>query len=780
MIELVTNAFTGANLGNVLTICQVFFGYIILCLAMPAICLHKFCAGRPLAIRLVYYQVAGMIYITLFGFALAFLNVYNTASVWLTHILLPLVLSAAFLYRKQFVAKIKGIALVSRGISKGDYTFLRVRTRIAQSVTKFFKAVYKNYLKGHLLTYVTWIFFGLFLLCFYGYFRLHYLNYSCSDDSTHLYWVRCLLLGNPFPAGMYPHTEHFLCACICALLGLTPTRAYLVMNILTNFLIYSMGYIFLRQVVKSRAAAIASVGICLTTNLLQIATYNRLVYSVPMEFAVFALFVCFMSLVLYLREHDRFFLILFGAGLALSFHIHFYVCIFALFLLVAFAVVYIIPALRARIFHKIVLVAILSLVLSIVPFGVGYLCGYQFEQSISWALNIMGVETQDSESTDVDIAISEIEEEEEEYEGLSPEQIEFNENVADIHDLDTYAYAVAWALAKCNIVDSIEMGSVFAYLLLFDVIYGVLGLLISLIMRKKDAVFWFQLVLAFVLSWIVGVVLAAVYLLGLPEIISIGRVIVFVGLWTITIVAVPFEAVARIIHHIPLKTERIDSALAVCVLVALFANLELGAYTRDADDISFSYVTEEADITLCVDLIENYEQNTWTVISPVSDLSTIRFSGYHFEITELLFNIEQGETEFYIPTQYIFVYTETGIPDMGTGRYVNGSDWEEKRTPVSAELASEGFDELTAYGFEMGSHRAYYEFRTALMSRMYYWMQKICMVYPAETSVYYQDDAVTIYRIKQDPYFLLNLALNYDDLIQEDLESEASNEQSNE
>ena len=54
------------------------------------------------------------------------------------------------------------------------------------------------------------------------------------------------------------------------------------------------------------------------------------------------------------------------------------------------------------------------------------------------------------------------------------------------------------------------------------------------------------------------------------------------------------------------------------------------------------------------------------------------------------------------------------------------------------------------------------------MSKLYYWIETIKKVYPRHISFVYEDEQVCIYRIKQDPYFLLNLSVDYVETAKQD------------
>ena len=118
----------------------------------------------------------------------------------------------------------------------------------------------------------------------------------------------------------------------------------------------------------------------------------------------------------------------------------------------------------------------------------------------------------------------------------------------------------------------------------------------------------------------------------------------------------------------------------------------------------------------------NADPFTWTVISPTNDLAMIRNSGYHYEILDLLEEVDSGQATIYIPTQYVYVVVENLVTDFNDSRReIDGSDRAEMAVPVSPEYAlDDSVDVYTVYGDS--PDRAYYFSRKTVMSRLYYWM----------------------------------------------------------
>ena len=125
--------------------------------------------------------------------------------------------------------------------------------------------------------------------------------------------------------------------------------------------------------------------------------------------------------------------------------------------------------------------------------------------------------------------------------------------------------------------------------------------------------------------------------------------------------------------------------------------------------------------------------------------------GYHYEITDFLYEMEdEGENaSITIPTTYVYFFIEKTPVDYAEETYENSGQ------QVSEEGASRELPD--------DSDTDYYrlENRWILMSRMYYWAQTFMELYPNEFKVYYETDDFVCYYIEQNTYCLYNFAIDY-------------------
>ena len=158
------------------------------------------------------------------------------------------------------------------------------------------------------------------------------------------------------------------------------------------------------------------------------------------------------------------------------------------------------------------------------------------------------------------------------------------------------------------------------------------------------------------------------------------------------------------------------------------------------------------------DIIKHYEKDSWTIVSPVNETTLTYNHGYHYELWDFITELEhyQEGMELYIPTEYVFFYVEKmPIQLYGYSFSVNDKILR-KRDSVSVEAA------MGEIGHDYKKADEYYKYkRMQLMSRMYYWTKAYQKYFPDEMTVFYEDDEIVVYRLKQNTYALNNLAINY-------------------
>lgn len=729
---------------NVLTLVQIAAGYGLLCAFLPSLCLKDFVEEKSLTYRFIFYGVCANMYLILWGFILAFVNCYNVFTLWLTLVLLPLAVTA-WRKRETVVRQFLAGKETAETILTGMYGRHALARDLSIGIRRRVRMLYRRYLRGHGLELAGLCLIFAYILVAFGQYHLTHEEFAYGDENVHFYWTKELLHGNPFPVGMYPHGQHFLTGAITAMTGAQLSRASLLIGLFNDCLLFLTVYLVLKEIFPSRVAVLSGVGFFLTTDIFVWAVYWRYQAALPMEMGFIPYYTLFFGLKRYIGSKDRRDLLLSVLSLGWCIHIHFYTAIFAAVSCAAFGIAFFGPILRKKLLHMLIIGGLAGALLGVVPFAVGYALGFPFEQSMNWA---MGVINQSTETRTANSLSEDTETEESEEANV----------VRAKRPLSEY-----WSTA----FSPVEGSSARILLLLLGMAMLLWGFLGALFSRRNSL--RYRMILFWGLVWFCCLVYRS-EVVGI-EIIQQYRFYAFYGLAAIPLFVVPAQLLWNVAAAIRVHPRRAETGLAVGAL-GFFFLLARNGHMKTEFTVETNIITE-GDMKTCYRLMKEYPDETWTIISTTYDLNLIRYAGYHYEIVDLLAKLDAGKgsidspltnDHIYLPTEDIFVVTETMIDQYYTSIVRRNShadaDILENHGEPTPELALTELPDPQV--LDINSVKMYsYPWRAVVMSKLYYWMEKVKEVYPNEVSVFYQDETVTVYHISQDEYFPLDLMLDY-------------------
>lgn len=726
--------------------------YFILFVLVPAICLHSFVKEKRLVFRLAFYQICGFSNLLFWGYLFAFFHIWPAWALRILMIYLPILLKIILDRKRIFAPVIRNLGeLRERTITKN---------MLVRNLWNWFKRkvniCFERYLKHNFAQIILLLLLAVFLVWYFGYFKLHYTTFASSDESTHLYWIHALMTGQAFPVGLYPHLMHFLVSSLSSLLGISALYVNHYLSILSILLIHFTLFCVLKMVLSSKAACIFGIGFYTLADLF--LTGFRYQMTLPMEFGFIPMLMVIIFLREYVKDRDRISWWMVILSLFCATQAHFATLVFALLLVVAFLIVFPRPMFRLK-----TLAAIgLAVVISIAPFGVGLLSGYQMEQSMGWAISLLENRDDYYEGNE----LSDHTEEEttlQEETTTQPETVQESEpqkSKIQLHEFSYYVQNAVHMLME-DVASSLTVAILLFALEIFALLYALLKLILAKKNRQKSDAFlipviWLIVYLTYMVPKVMGSTLA-----------GSQRLQILLSLISCLLFAVPIQAVSDLLKKIRGSEKWSENVLLAATAAGLCLFFFFGNVKR-LETMYYDFVIQSESFKLTDDLINNNKRNTWTVISPVNDLVGIRCYGYHYEIIDLLWDIENGEEEFYIPTPDIYVVAEKRVPHFFPGDTTiflmtirNGEDLTKERSdPLDASYLNKDFEEIGLYEYNKKT-ASYYEARLPVMTKLYYWLEKLKQTYPGEVSVYAEDENCIIYHITQNPYFLLNLALPY-------------------
>ena len=726
---------------NVWTMIGSAIGYFLLTLVLPSVCLRKYTAQKELTFRFFFYQCMGNLYLNFVVIFLGFLHFINFVSLLVMLVILPLSVTC-WRERRIITTFWRRAAKILRELILGIYGFRIFFRKIRLNLEKWLLKK-KRSLKGSAIESLIFCAVMAWVIWFYGWYKMHNTGYGHTDEETHLYWIGALIHGNMFPAGMYPHGVHTLNAALGILFPLNVTRVYLNFSVST-VMVFSSAYALFRKVFSNRYVAMAGWVFFVLTDLFHSTSYFRFQFSFPMEFGLVAAFGMIYAMLAYIKKKQKGDLILFSACITWTLMTHFYITILCLIICVCFGVVYLIPILRKKVLLRYAAAGIVGVLLACIPYIWGYLNGYEFERSIEWALGITQT-TAESEN--------------QKTEGPRPEDAQ-KSNWREEGAL-SFAQDLLKDESKYLSYNFVSNRDTARLLMLADgalALYAMLGLFFSKKrVRYLGYLFWAVL-------WEVCAILACAYYLNIPVLIEVKRMATFLSFLTIPLLGLPFEMLFTLLRLCRVKEKYLEMSFAVLITGGIWAMSTAG---RVKEERYYSITISEADMRVCLDLCENHEKYTWTVISPTNDLSVIRYTGYHYEIIDLIKALDEGKKNIYIPTPDIYVVTERHpISFTNDRRKIDRSDIDapDNVQEISPELALQDVEWDRDTSGLHGADAPYYYQRDVVMSKLHYWMEAVKKIYPNHVSEYYQDETVTVYKITQDPYFTLNLSVDYKQL----------------
>ncbi len=732
--------------------------YLILTCFIPSVCLSKYVKHRNITFRFFFYQCAGNLYLNFLMLALGYLKFINFFSALVSLILIPLILCCLREHRAIRRRVSRYIRLFEQ-LSAGTYGGRLLVKDIALRIKKTAGDLYRNYLKSRLPEILIFCAVMTWIIWFYGWYKLHNAAYGHTDEETHLYWISELIHGNMFPAGMYPHGMHTLVAAITVLTGLNVARVYLMFSVLSTALVFGFSYLMFRKCIGGRYTALVGWVIFVLADVFHTVSFVRFQISFPMEFGLAAAFCMVYAMLHYAQYKKKGDLLLFGLSISWTLMAHFYVTIFCAVICVCFGLVYFVTLIRRKMLPGFLIAGIAGITLACVPYIVGFMAGYQFERSIEWAFGVAGTSASSREDA---------ENEEDMTAGELAEETLQDRNEAMLEAMPPGASKL-WMQQETYLTYNYVNGHVTVRALMgADIalfIYALGGLILS---KDKER---FRRYLFWSVLWEAGAVLACTYYLGLPAIIEVKRMATFLTFLTVPLLCLPFEILRQLLKLLHVKEDWSSRLIFGCVLAELVCLVYTG---KVKSGLYYNITISEADMRVCLELVDKHEDHTWTVISPTNDLTLIRYDGYHYEITDLIKELDGGADSVYIPTPFIYAVVEKHpISFADDRREIDHSDI------VSAYNVKEIRGEYALKDVEWnmndgtGIHALdapYYFQREILMSKLHYWMETVRQVYPNHVTEFYEDEQVCVYQIKQDPYFKLNLAVDYRVLAKESVD----------
>lgn len=557
-------------------------------------------------------------------------------------------------------------------------------------------------------------------------------SYMTSDMYVHNEWINYMEAGDIFYDGIYPFGMHNMISALHLLTGFHINRVMRYYGAWNAVLTVLAAIYYLKRVCKSYAAPVIYMVLYGATNFVGNIYAYRMIFTLPQECGMPFLFLSAWFLGRYLEKREKADGIYFACTFSTIISMHFFTAIFAAILCAGVGLTYICRIWKEKMVLPLFKVLILIVCISMLPFLGGKLEGKYWQGSTSWALSVIkdSMETTDDINADAEAVLR-----------AEEEQLGTAEESGETEDYGTLRQVFY------ELIDSM-------YIFWGYVFWGGLAVMtLYLIFGKRD---WRKKQLFAVWLTVVSCVLLICWqIIGIPQLVKAERVRMFFGYLAPVMLAAPFEMLAA-----AGKWGRRGADFCGIAAAGLCFWVTYGLGNIPAQ--SYFYLETSAAAEACVRISEEYEDGTWTVVSPVEELPLIQGQGLHYELWEFIAEMEQydEQMELTIPTENVFFVVERQPVPYNEVRLFGETYADERLYQRDAKRVMTP----RALGISESDYMKYYsvlENRRSLESKLLQWIKAYKKMFPDQVSVYMSSDNCVVYQLKQNVLALNNLAIDY-------------------
>lgn len=784
---------------------KVLSGYIFLMYLWPSVIFRKKLSGKSLTFQFAFCSTVSILLSNTIILGLGLFHILNEGIVrWIYYGIFFLSIFKEKELRRYIFAHIKRTLSGTQG---WKLLIFRQAESLKIIIVNSFQQLNKK-IKGRRIEYGILFVLIVFAVAYfsYGAFQCH--SYGWGDMYVHHAWIYGLKEGKIFSAGIYPEAMHCFIYCMNDLFGISVYSCMMFLGEIHVSALLLAIYCFLREVMKSKYTVYLVLAAFLTIDMVcvdEIYGMSRMQYTIPQEFGLYTQFLCALYLVRFLRRNpeegkakrkvwnDDLFL--FMTSLAASLAIHFYVTMMAFFLCAAIAIFGIVKVFKKENFKSLVIAVLAGMIISAAPMVLAYASGIPLQGSLNWGMNVMnGTDTKEGRTQQAQSIASENNAEtssQNESESQSSESIQQESGVQSSQSMTSEEKQqketndaleqeqTSQKKSRKTIGEYIKMVYKYGYaqlygdtrakwLLGFTLIAGILSVINWIITAVRFRKLPFELYFGITAASVIFMILYAAPFLGLPEIIAGARLCLTEQVLLLSMMALPADEVLFAIGR--RKMAYILPYLSVLGVAAIYAGTNyFGVYHSY---LYYELTRYNSVVNLTNRIASEYPKQRYTIISTTDEIYQVIESGWHEEI--LGFYYKSKLEKYYIPTEYLFFYVEKNPIQYAQYHFFAGPRWlaQKKYSQYykhSNAVISEGSaiksskiseDVLGEPLTDMGKASDAYsnlKNRTILESELYFWCQDFKARLPYEIQVYYEDEDVVCYMIKQNPEHLYNL-----------------------
>lgn len=798
---------------------KVFISYGFIMFIYPAIVFRKYLKGKSVTFGFAFCSTMQVLLLSTIVLFLGLFHILNRFTMWV--VIWGIFIWSIKDFLELTPNKKNEIKKLVTGTYGRKTFFVKKFSLLKDKVNKGWVQFHKFY-KKHYVEYTLLVIVVIYGMIYFSWGIFHEFSYGFGDMYVHHSWIKGLMQGQIFSDGVYPEAMHCVIYSLYALFGIDVYSITMYLPVIHLAITFLAEYCFFKEMFHWRFSGIFTLILFLTLDVVcinEVFSMSRLQWALPQEYGFFCMYLCALFLIKYLKANKHFVfkefktkgywdenLLIFTLALAASIAIHFYSTIMAFLICVGIALFYLKEIFNKKRFVPLVVAAVCGVMIAIVPMIGALASGIPFQKSIDWAMNIMnGI---DPEQGYTAIAGDEYEQEYEQEIEFEEEYIETptyddtqqitgtETNNSDNITSNTEPIKLSLVDKVKNVCIKIKNKILFKWKIIYEksyvtlyrtdranwilgftclpiilgFVYKVIVLIIKYILRKKHVQGgFFQNYLPLVVGSFLFMLFYCAAYVGLPGLVAGARLCTTGQLLILSVIIIPFDIIFYLLDkNCSLQMMNILSAgtaVGLVVFVCLTGNFHGYLY--------YELSRYSASVKVTKSIMDELPKNTYTIVSTTDEIYQVIENGRHEELLTFM-EANEAKKEYTIPTEYIFFYVEKKPLLYAHNHFFSGPDWVALETydDIYSAFTPSVWPEATAgtistekaqmniihYGKPSDSYSELYS-REILQSKMYQWCQEFSKMYPNEFKVYYEDENLICYYLKQNPQHLYNLVL---------------------
>ena len=611
--------------------------------------------------------------------------------------------------------------------------------------------------------------------------------FGTSDMYVHTQWIKHMQVNEPFFGGVYPLGFHAVAMAVADVFGFNIVTVMQMIGSVMGFMLLYILYFLLSKTMRSHFAINLVLALFVLPELFPNWATDRHFLALPQEYGAIFLYLTAYYLWSYLKavkgalkqaddsiffeSYDlvdikglkkkgsfyrlpygstKWYLVHFAITVSLTVLVHPFITVFA-GILCGFIFLTHLHYLNWKAFGRLVAAVAIAFTVAILPLALGLLKGIPLNGSFTWAAEVLT-------ETGVEIEFGAVDVQTEDEHANYPYK-----NIFDYIFLN-----MKWA-RQFEKYDDLDQNWFAPALLIL--LFGIIAGFLPYRNRPRSEIF-----AAFSLYSITLVILYILSFLSIFALMEDSR------LYTYFIYSLPLSlaVLPELFHSLlggnpdlsatrgrvkKVKTKlsaKIKLAVYICAVIAvsvggsyvIYQNYGMLRLQR------VSMMQYNGAIKAYYQIRKEFPRNGWVVISSFAEYAQIFHDGYHFNISDFVFELELYEDQepFEMEAENIFLYI---VKKPNKYNYVTslvrlGED--PGLPPYDPDLVN---IDLTAEAKDYDSYTIYSDLRLtgALQAKANAWAEEFKRNFPAEISVYYDDEDIRVYRIKQNIYDLNNFRI---------------------